>query len=233
MEKTRRDFIANVSHELRTPLTSVHGYTETLLETEAGQQGATREFLEAIRRNAGRMSRLTEDLLTLARVESGEQKMEIESVTAGLLLEDALHSFRETTRARGIRLMVESAPALMVCADRDAIHQVFTNLIDNTIKYAPSATKIVLGAHANGNKVEFYVRDFGRGIPFEHLPRLFERFYRVDASRSREAGGTGLGLAIVKHIVRNHRGSVRVESELNHGSTFYFSLLLATAAVAI
>ena len=231
VEKTRRDFIANVSHELRTPLTSLQGYTETVLDSMSNGSGQTREFLEVIRKNAARMSRLTEDLLTLARVESGEQKLEIQPVAVSELLQEACNSFRGIARSRNIEIAIESAPAQMVNADRDAIQQVFSNLIDNAIKYAPSGSKILLGAREAEHALEFYVQDFGPGIPYEHLSRLFERFYRVDAARSREAGGTGLGLAIVKHIVLNHGGRVRVESELNHGSTFLFTLPLSQANV--
>lgn len=227
VEKTRRDFIANVSHELRTPLTSLQGYAETVLDSMNNGQRETREFLEVIRKNAARMSRLTEDLLTLARVESGEQKLEIQPVPAGELLEEAFNTFRAIAQSRGIELVIESVPALTVRADRYAIQQVFSNLIDNAIKYAPSGSRILLGATESRHSLEFYVRDFGPGIAYEHLPRLFERFYRVDAARSREAGGTGLGLAIVKHIVINHGGAVRVESELNHGSRFCFTLPIA------
>lgn len=231
VEKTRRDFIANVSHELRTPLTSLQGYAETVLDSLTNGQRETREFLEVIRKNAARMSRLTEDLLTLARVESGEQKLEIQSVAPNELVEEAYNSFRGIAQGRNIELAVESSLPLTVNADRYAIQQVFSNLIDNAIKYAPSGSKILLGAKEAGHWIEFYVRDFGPGIPYEHLSRLFERFYRVDAARSREAGGTGLGLAIVKHIVINHGGTVRVESELNHGSTFYFTLPITLVGV--
>jgi two-component system phosphate regulon sensor histidine kinase PhoR len=227
MEKTRRDFIANVSHELRTPLTSIQGYAETLLEGSA-ENNHSREFLEIIRKNASRMSRLTEDLLTLARVESGEQRFEMEPVTPGELLNDAVESFREVSRAHGIELQVEDRAQDPVTADREAIHQVFSNLIDNALKYAASGGRLVLGARPARRGVEFYVRDFGSGIPSEHLPRLFERFYRVDKARSRESGGTGLGLAIAKHIVLAHGGAIRAESELNHGSVFLFNLPLAT-----
>jgi two-component system, OmpR family, phosphate regulon sensor histidine kinase PhoR len=263
VEKTRRDFIANVSHELRTPLTSIQGYSETLLDSASDNSGPTREFLEIIRKNAARMSRLTEDLLTLARVESGETRFETEPVPAVELLHDAEESFREIARGQGVELQivglrnevlkneaspdgasqssspqngefrkdnadgsVESLPRVL--ADREAIHQVFSNLIDNAMKYGRSGGRIVLGARPAKRGiefgVEFYVQDFGAGIPSEHLPRLFERFYRVDKARSRESGGTGLGLAIAKHIMLAHDGSIRAESELNHGSTFLFTL---------
>src|SRR6266404_822622 len=224
MEKSRRDFIANVSHELRTPLTSIQGYTETLLDSPIADNHV-RDFLEIIRKNAARMSRLTEDLLTLARVESGEHRFDIERVSTEELLQDALESFREVARSYGVELVIENAvPAGHVNADREAIHQIFSNLIENALKYAASGKKVILGARAAASGVEFYVTDFGPGISSEHLHRLFERFYRVDKARSRESGGTGLGLAIAKHIVLAHEGTIRAESELNHGSTFLFTL---------
>ena len=224
MEKTRRDFIANVSHELRTPLTSIQGYTETLLDNPSGDNHV-RDFLEVIRKNAARMSRLTEDLLTLARVESGEQRFDIKPVPADELLEDALESLREVARPYNVELIKENLAAnRCVNADPEAIHQVFSNLIENAVKYASAGKRVVLGARNVDGRVEFFVKDFGPGISSEHLPRLFERFYRVDKARSRESGGTGLGLAIAKHIVLAHRGTIRAESELNHGSTFLFTL---------
>ena len=228
VEKTRRDFIANVSHELRTPLTSIQGYAETLLDTTPENGAPTREFLEIIRKNSSRMSRLTEDLLTLARVESGETRFDVEPVPPAELLHDAEESFREIARTHGIDLRIQDHPIpeslAAVLADREAIHQVFSNLIDNALKYGASGGRIVLGARTVPHAVEFSVRDFGAGIASEHLPRLFERFYRVDKARSRESGGTGLGLAIAKHIMLAHGGSIRAESELAHGAIFLFTL---------
>jgi two-component system phosphate regulon sensor histidine kinase PhoR len=224
LEKTRRDFIANVSHELRTPLTSIQGYTETLLDGMMSDSRMSREFLEIIRKNAARMSRLTEDLLTLARVESGEQSFRFAVVPASDLLSDAEKTWRDFARSRGVDLKIVETTSERVQADHDAIHQVFTNLIDNAIKYAPGGTQIEIGARVNDGMIEFFVRDFGPGIPSEHLPRLFERFYRVDKARSRESGGTGLGLAIVKHIVRKHGGTVAAKSEVGRGSEFSFAL---------
>jgi len=226
VEKTRRDFIANVSHELRTPLTSIQGYTETLLDSTS-ENGHVREFLEIVRKNAARMSRLTEDLLTLARVESGEQRFDPQPTAPAELLSDAEESFREVVRGQGMELTIEASLDTPVNADREAIHQVFSNLIENAMKYASSGKRILLGARSVERGVEFYVRDFGPGIPSEHLPRLFERFYRVDKARSRESGGTGLGLAIAKHIVLAHSGVIRADSELNHGSEFSFTLPFA------
>jgi len=232
VEKTRRDFIANVSHELRTPLTSIQGYSETLLDLSSDNSCSNREFLEIIRKNAARMARLTEDLLTLARVESGETRFDTEPVPPVELLHDAEESFREIARSQEVELQILDAPGRngsleslpAVRADREAIHQVFSNLIDNAMKYGRAGGRIVLGARPARRGIEFYVQDFGAGIASEHLPRLFERFYRVDKARSRESGGTGLGLAIAKHIMLAHGGSIRAESELNHGSTFLFTL---------
>jgi len=231
IERTRRDFIGNVSHELRTPLTSLLGYAETLLDEPLDLR--TREFLEIMRRNAQRMSRLTEDLLTLARVESGEDRLLQLPVAAQELLRDAQISFADLARNKGVTVEIVNSPDVQVLADRDAVHQVFANLIDNAIKYAAAGGKIQLGAKERESRVEFYVRDFGPGIASEHLPRLFERFYRVDKARSREAGGTGLGLAIVKHIVLNHGGEIGVSSELGHGSVFWFRLPLAEVPVPV
>ena len=228
VEKTRRDFVANVSHELRTPLTSIQGYAETLLESTPGPE---REFLEIIRKNAVRMATLTEDLLTLARVESGEVAFRFRPVTPAELLDEAAKSFREIARAQEVELVIEAPAERPVEADSDAVHQVLINLIDNALKYASAGRKIVLGAREDGQSVEFYVRDFGPGIASEHLLRLFERFYRVDKARSRESGGTGLGLAIAKHIVRAHGGEIRAESALGHGSTFLFTLPAVSVAV--
>jgi two-component system phosphate regulon sensor histidine kinase PhoR len=224
VEKTRRDFIANVSHELRTPLTSIRGYAETLLESDGALNDTAREFIDVIRRNAERMGRLTEDLLVLARVESGEDKLDLRPQPVRSLLAESISSMQETARAAGVELIVEEVGDWQVMADSYAVHQVFSNLISNAIRYAQNGKKIVIGAQEKWEGVEFFVRDFGPGIASEHLPRIFERFYRVDKARSRESGGTGLGLAIVKHIVLNHGGSVRVESAVGHGSTFFFIL---------
>jgi two-component system phosphate regulon sensor histidine kinase PhoR len=224
VEKTRRDFIANVSHELRTPLTSIRGYAETLIESDGLLTESAREFLQVVRRNAERMGRLTEDLLVLARVESGEEKLDLRPQFARQLLGEAVSSMQENARAAEVELTVENIPDWSVMADAYAVHQVFGNLISNALRYAQSGKKIIVGALERGNGIEFFVRDFGPGIASEHLPRIFERFYRVDKARSRESGGTGLGLAIVKHIVLNHGGAVRVESAVGHGTTFFFLL---------
>jgi len=231
IERTRRDFIANVSHELRTPLTSIQGYAETLLEG-SGSRESLRDFLEIIRKNAQRMARLTEDLLILARVESGDKKLQLRPLPAADLLRDASDYFYDHCADPAMTLEVSNEALKMVSADRDVIFQVFSNLIDNACKYASQGGRIEIGARDVDGFVQFYVRDFGPGIPSEHLPRLFERFYRVDKARSRESGGTGLGLAIAKHIMLAHGGTITAESELNHGSVFVFNLPEARAATA-
>jgi two-component system, OmpR family, phosphate regulon sensor histidine kinase PhoR len=227
VEKTRRDFIANVSHELRTPLTSVQGWAETVLDLDHSNPNV-REFVEIIRKNAARMSRLTEDLLTLARVESGETRFVPKPTAPADLLREATQSFSETAGADRLQLEIKDNFPGMVMADQEAIHHVFANFLDNALKYGGSGGKIVLGSRPGKEAAaEFYVQDFGQGIGSEHLPRLFERFYRVDKARSRESGGTGLGLAIAKHIVLAHGGTIWAESELGQGSTFVFTLPLA------
>lgn len=230
VEKTRRDFIANVSHELRTPLTSVQGYAETVLDS--GIEGSTREFLEIIRKNAARMTRLTEDLLTLARVESGETEFSRTAISPASMLGETLQNFGEIAKTAGVALAIDDRSTRLVHADSDAIQQVLANLVTNAIKYGGAGGRVLLGARDVRQGVEFRVQDYGPGIPSEHLPRLFERFYRVDKARSRESGGTGLGLAIAKHIVLAHNGTIRVESALNHGSTFCFVLPEATVPAA-
>jgi two-component system, OmpR family, phosphate regulon sensor histidine kinase PhoR len=167
---------------------------------------------------------LTEDLLVLARVESGEEKLDLRPHSARQLLAEAASSMQEDARAAHVELIIQDIPDSSVLADNYAVHQVFGNLISNALRYAQSGKKIIVGAEQRESGIEFFVRDFGPGIASEHLPRIFERFYRVDKARSRESGGTGLGLSIVKHIVLNHGGSVRVESTVGHGTTFFFLL---------
>lgn len=160
----------------------------------------------------------------LARVESGEEKLDSRPHPVQELITEAANSMLEAAKAVEMEITVGSIPQTEVLADSYAIHQVFANLISNALRYAQSGKKILIGAEEHPGAVEFYVQDFGPGIASEHLPRIFERFYRVDKARSRESGGTGLGLAIVKHIVLNHGGAVRVESSVGHGSTFFFTL---------
>jgi two-component system, OmpR family, phosphate regulon sensor histidine kinase PhoR len=222
-ETTRRDFVANVSHELRTPLTCITGYVETLLD-DGSLSSQAREFLQIILKNAARMNRLTEDLLALASVESGDYKLRLQKIQASRLVEEAVGSLAGLVLDSAAILEVGETTDESVMADLDALSQVFGNLVENAMKYGKSGGRVQVGARKQEAMVEFYVQDFGPGIAYEHLPRIFERFYRVDKARSRESGGTGLGLAIAKHIVQAHGGHIRVESELGFGATFLFRL---------
>jgi two-component system phosphate regulon sensor histidine kinase PhoR len=224
-ETTRRDFVANVSHELRTPLTCITGYVETLLDDHA-LSSQTREFLQIILKNASRMNRLTEDLLALASVESGDYKLNLEKIPASSLVEEAVASLTGLVLDSALSLEVGDITDEPVMADLDALSQVFGNLVENAMKYGKAGGRIRVGARRDDGMIEFYVQDFGPGIAYEHLSRIFERFYRVDKARSRESGGTGLGLAIAKHIVHAHGGDIRCESELGFGATFLFRLPL-------
>ncbi len=226
-EQSRRDFIANVSHELRTPLTSIQGYVETLVDAPNPDPVMTKDFLQVILKNATRMNRLTEDLLALASIESPDYKLGMQPAKASAMVQDAIDALGGLVVDSGIDLHYAGAPDATVMVDPDAMNQVFGNLIENAVKYGKSGRRIRVGARALENEIEFFVQDFGPGIASEHITRIFERFYRVDKARSREAGGTGLGLAIVKHIVMAHGGRVRAESELGTGTTFLFTLPIA------
>ena len=235
LENIRKDFVINVSHELRTPLASIQGYTETLLDGAIHDSVNNLKFLNIIRQNAERLARLASDLLTLSRVELNQQEFKFASYYANRILTDNLDGMRPIAERRGVQLVLDRAPEdAEVFCDAEAVHQILTNLLDNAIKYTPDAGTVTVGAkpisapsegsgEASG-RVEFFVRDTGPGIPADELPRLFERFYRVDKARSRALGGTGLGLAIVKHVARSQGGEVRVESQVDKGSTFFFTL---------
>jgi two-component system phosphate regulon sensor histidine kinase PhoR len=219
-ERVRIDFVANVSHELRTPLTSIRGYTSTLIEdSKTGRWDAAPQFLEVIGRNVDRLFALVEDLLDLSSLESGltlnKSQLETRELT-----ERVLQQLEPKIRAKKLQTTIEYS-AEHVCADPRRIEQVLVNLIDNAAKYTPEGGLIqVRWRQSNKESVLLEVEDNGPGIPPDALPRVFERFYRVDVARSREVGGTGLGLAIVKHIVSRHGGSVAVESTVGMGSLF-------------
>lgn len=230
-EQSRRDFIANVSHELRTPLTSIQGYVETLVDAPNPEPEMTKDFLQVILKNATRMNRLTEDLLALASIESPDYKLATQPATASRMVRDAIDALGGLVVDSGVYLQYAGAPDATVMVDPDAMNQVFGNLIENAVKYGKTGERVRVGARAIGAEIEFFVQDFGPGIASEHLDRIFERFYRIDKARSREAGGTGLGLAIVKHIVQAHGGRVRAESELGTGTTFLFTLPIASVGL--
>jgi two-component system, OmpR family, phosphate regulon sensor histidine kinase PhoR len=226
LERVRKDFVANVSHELRTPLASIQGYTETLLDGAIHDSENNLRFLNIIRQNAERLRGLTSDLLVLSQVEQGKQKFRFAPYSVSRLLTADIEMMRPIAQNRSIDLIQEPTPEeVEVFCDARAVHQVLTNLLDNAIKYTPDGGRVTAGALPIGrNMVEVFIRDTGLGIPEQDLPRLFERFYRVDKARSRAMGGTGLGLAIVKHLTRAQGGDVRVESQIGRGSTFYFTL---------
>ncbi|HEV8723052.1 MAG TPA: ATP-binding protein [Candidatus Binatia bacterium] len=225
-ETMRSDFVANVSHELRTPLTAIRGYVETLLHTPPSNPGDGRQFLSIIDRHAERLSRLTEDLLTLSDLESGKIQLSLQPIDAGQLIQRVLEVFWDQANRKKIKLTSSVPPDLpKLIGDLDRLQQLFINLVDNAIKYAPAGGQVTLTAvHAplqNGgpSHIEIAVSDTGPGIPEKDLPRLTERFYRVDKARSRDLGGTGLGLAIVKHIAQAHKAELKFESQLNNGTT--------------
>ncbi|HSE28300.1 MAG TPA: ATP-binding protein, partial [Gemmatimonadales bacterium] len=219
LEAVRRDFVANVSHELKTPLTSISGYAETLL-AETPDEPTRARFLETIASNARRMQRLVDDLLDLSRIESGRWQPRPAEVGVRAAAEEAWTGLAARRAGRDLRFEVQAAPGgEVIVADPDAIRQVLTNLFDNAIRYTPDGGRVRVTAAPEANGVAIAVQDSGQGIAPDHLTRIFERFYRVDASRSREEGGTGLGLAIVRHMVEAHGGRVEAESELGAGTT--------------
>ncbi len=232
LERIRKDFVINVSHELRTPLASIQGYTETLLDGAIHDAEHNLRFLRIIRQNAERLRRLTEDLLTLSRIELNRRAFKFDRYEVNSLLRENIELMQPIADRNGVQLQCEPAPeGTEAYCDSEAVQQILMNLVDNALKYTPASGSVTLTARqASPDRVLIQVRDTGVGIPQEDLPRLFERFYRVDKARSRELGGTGLGLAIVKHLVRSQGGEVHVESVLNAGSTFSFTLPAADAA---
>ena len=219
LEAVRRDFVANVSHELRTPLTIVGGFAETLQDPDIAPERRA-EFAKTIFSNAQRMQRIVDELLDLSRIESGYWKPRPQPVRITEVASEVFGRAAATARAKRISLDTEIDPrAEIVHADRTALEQVLMNLVENALRHTGEAGRITIRATPDRNGVAVSVIDTGSGIPPEHLPRIFERFYRADAGRSREAGGTGLGLAIVKHLVEAHGGSVSAESAVGEGTT--------------
>jgi two-component system phosphate regulon sensor histidine kinase PhoR len=230
LESLRRDFVANASHELRTPIAAVRSATETLRSGALDDPMAAIRFVDIIDRNAQRLQSLLEDMLELSKLESNEFKLKRDRVELARVVPIVLALFRERAEKKGVRLGAELPPKqTAVEGDARALEHVLSNLVDNAVKYCPSGTKVIVSAAEEDDRVKLVVSDSGPGIPAEHLPRVFERFYRVDAGRSRDVGGTGLGLSIVKHMVEAMRGRVAVESEVGRGSTFTVSLPRATA----
>ncbi len=224
LEKVRRDFVANVSHELRTPITAIRGYAETLQGGALGDPQVAPGMVDIILRQALRLSELVEDLLELSRLESRELQLQRVPVGLAEAAQRASEAVRPRAEARGTVVVCQLAPGLAALADPRGVDQVLLNLVDNAVKYTPGGGHVWVSARRLSGQVELTVRDDGPGIEARHLPRLFERFYRVDKGRSRDMGGTGLGLSIVKHLVTAMGGEVRVESAPGKGSAFFVLL---------
>ena len=229
LERVRRDFVANVSHEFKTPLTAIQGFAETLLNGALDDKANRERFVEIIREHAWRLARLTDDLLKLSRIEAGRLELEMRPIRVEALVNGCVETARLNAKTRGLEIHVDlqkNSPA--VRGDGAQLGEVLQNLLDNALQYTPSGGHIEVKARSNGHEVVFTVSDTGIGIPQSDLERVFERFYRVDAARSREAGGTGLGLAIARHIVEAHGGRIWVESAIGQGSRFHFSIPTVT-----
>jgi len=225
LERVRRDFVANVSHEFKTPLTAIQGFAETLLSGALDDKANRKRFVEIIRQHAERLTRLTDDLLKLARIEAGRLELEFRPINVEALVNGCVETTRLKAETKGLRIRVDLQERLpAVRGDGGQLGEVLQNLLDNAVQYTPPGGQIEVKARLNGREVIFTVADTGIGIPESDLERIFERFYRVDAARSREAGGTGLGLAIARHIVDAHGGRISVESAIGQGSRFHFTV---------
>jgi two-component system phosphate regulon sensor histidine kinase PhoR len=226
MEEMRADFVANASHELRTPLAALSGFIETLQGPARDDQAARDRFLAIMKQQAFRMARLIDDLLSLSRVELNVHVRPETPVDLVAIVRHVTDAMQMLARERGVEVVV-NAPAepIIVPGDRDELVRVFENLVENALKYGASGKRVEIGIACEASRGRspeacVSVRDFGPGIPPEHLPRLTERFYRVDVAQSRAEGGTGLGLAIVKHILARHQGRLAIDSTLGQGATF-------------
>jgi two-component system phosphate regulon sensor histidine kinase PhoR len=234
LERVRTEFIANVSHELRTPLTAIHGYLETLLSGALEEPDNARRFLEIMFRHTERLGRLLDDLTDLSNIELGRVRLRVSPLALGEVVESTLAIIGPRAEAGRVRLVANVPADLpLVEADRDRLAQILINVVDNAVKYTPpDGTVTVAAGAAPGRGIEVAVTDTGVGIPPGDLPRITERFYRVDRARSRELGGTGLGLAIVKHLVLAHGGELRIDSRLGEGTAVAFTLPAVAAAPA-
>jgi two-component system phosphate regulon sensor histidine kinase PhoR len=233
LERVRQDFVANVSHELKTPLSVIKACVETLIDGAADDPEHRGRFLERIDDQSDRLNALILDLLSLARIESGEEAFDIRAVPLGPAVAECLERHRARAEAKHQHLVAEPPPdgdGLAAQVDEEALGQILDNLVENAIKYTPEGTRIAVRWRAEEGQVRLEVEDNGQGIPEADLPRIFERFYRVDKARSREMGGTGLGLAIVKHLAQAMKGGVRATSRVGQGTTFIVSLPPAVAA---
>ena len=225
LERVRRDFVANVSHEFRTPLTAIQGFAETLLGGAMDDPQNRGRFLEIIVEHSRRLARLTEDLLMLSKMDADRLEFETRRIPVGPFIESCIETAQPRARDKDLRLSVNQANKIPdIAGDRRRLTEVLQNLLDNAIQYTPAGGQIMVSAGVTGSQVTFTVSDTGIGIPQADQPRIFERFYRVDVARSREVGGTGLGLSIAKHLVEGHGGRIWVESDVDQGSQFHFSV---------
>lgn len=226
LESLRQEFVANVSHELKTPLSSIKAYAETLLTGAIEDVNNNRRFVARIDEQAELLNELIMDLLSIARIESGQQAFEINTVSLATVAGFCIESHQAAAEAKDIRLSAEGADDVLVLVDEEGLRQILNNLIDNAIKYSPSTSSVTVSwtSEPDDGMVRIQVRDTGPGIKAEFLPRLFERFFRVDKARSRELGGTGLGLSIVKHLAQSFGGGVEVQSTLGEGTVFTVTL---------
>ncbi len=227
LERVRRDFVANVSHEFRTPLTAIQGFSETLLAGAVNDPNNRDRFLGIILEHSRRLARLTEDLLRLSEMDAERLELEVRRLAVSQLVESCYETAQRRAAEKGLALSLQLPGRLPdIAGDSRRLQEVLQNLLDNAIQYTLPGGKIVLSAEAKNDEVIFTVSDTGIGIPRSDQPRIFERFYRVDAARSREAGGTGLGLSIAKHLIEVHGGRIWVESEVGEGSQFHFAIPL-------
>ena len=223
VEQMKKDFASNISHELRTPLTAIKGFVETMQDEATSQQ---KHYLSIVARHTERLIHIVEDLLLLSKLEDREQEPLSDKVSLAALIADSVALFSKKAEDKGISLVSRVASDMpSVCGDAFKLEQALINLIDNAVKYSDKGSITITAEHKNGSAI-ISVQDTGTGIPAEHLPRIFERFYVVDKSRTRTLGGTGLGLSIVKHIVLLHNGTIKVDSIPGAGSTFTISLPL-------
>ncbi len=231
LEKMRSQFVANVSHELKTPLTSIKGFVETLQSGVVSDQETADRFLSIIATETERLSRLIEDILELSKIESNKKLVKLEPVNLNSLIEATVQQLANEAAKKKLAVYADISEQYQVIANNDGLKQVFLNLLQNAINYTPPGGQIDIQVLDGANQVQVSIADTGIGIPQEDLPRIFERFYRVDKARSRQEGGTGLGLSIVKHLVESFGGSIWAKSQEGKGSTFYFTLTKTTCSL--
>jgi two-component system phosphate regulon sensor histidine kinase PhoR len=234
LEKIREDFVANVTHEIKTPLTAIIGFIETLQGGGVDEKVTANKFLQIIFENAHRLNRLVDDLLILSNIELGEMKLRLEGISLGDVIENVLPVFEAKAAEKSLTVdkhIPEGLP--LILADRDKIAQILLNILDNAVKFTPDGGRVSISASEDGRgSVVVKIVDTGIGIPKSEIPRLGERFYRVDKTRSRELGGTGLGLSIVKHLMKAHQGNLEIESRLGAGTTVFLYFPIFRALIA-